>query len=316
VKICDCRFACSSLEEDGQQLKAGLKHFIGESLDEEQFAMPQSEFCAKHLDFFGGHHSHLEGHDTSANGIAAHGEGSLTCANGANSHAQGFQAVANGFAAHASGGNTVANNDYSHAMGRYNSNNDPLEAFMIGNGSYEARSNAFSVSFQGDAFSMSAFHSGGQSYAQMFEWADGNPEWEDRVGYFVTLKDGKLQKVESSFDYVLGVVTGSPAVVANASDMNWQGMFLHDQWGRVMYDHQGLPWINPEYDLSKTYVPRRERREWATVGMVGELLVRDDGSCQVNKNCQPTDKGIAMASNQGYFVTRRLDDHQVAIILK
>ena len=27
-------------------------------------------------------------------------------------------------------------------------------------------------------------------YAEMFEWEDGNPENEDRVGYFVTLKKG------------------------------------------------------------------------------------------------------------------------------
>ncbi|MFC6602912.1 peptidase G2 autoproteolytic cleavage domain-containing protein [Ectobacillus funiculus] len=48
----------------------------------------------------------------------------------------------------------------------------------------------------------------------------------------------------------------------------------------------------------KKYIPRMKRPEWVAVGMLGKLLIRDDGTCKVNSYCQPNDDGIATASDK------------------
>jgi len=32
--------------------------------------------------------------------------------------------------------------------------------------------------------------------------------------------------------------------------------------------------LNPDYDDTQTYVPREERQEWVTVGLMGKLRIR------------------------------------------
>ena len=89
----------------------------------------------------------------------------------------------------------------------------PLEisdsALLIGNGTDDSsRSNAFIFDFNGNAFAQGTFAPIGADYAEMFEWADGNPTDEDRVGYFVTLEGGKIRKANAEDEFVLGVVSG------------------------------------------------------------------------------------------------------------
>jgi len=275
---------------------------------------------ASHAEGYGtvvrGDCGHGEGSKTQANGLHSHSEGSETQANGHDSHAEGFQTFANGFASHAGGCHTIAQNDCSTAIGRYNANQMPVDAFIIGNGSEDVRSNAFRVTFHGDVYGASAFHSGGLDHAEMYEWLDGNPDGEDRVGYFVTLEGKQIRKVSGFQDYVLGIVSATPAFVGNAQDAHWHGMLLQDEWGRTLCDPQGMPIINPDYDASKLYLPRRKRPEWAAVGVMGQLLVRDDGSCKVNGRCLPDEDGVATCSENGYFVMERLADNQILIMLK
>ena len=81
-------------------------------------------------------------------------------------------------------------------------------ALLIGNGTDDSnRGNAFIFDFNGNAFAHSSFISNGADYAEMFEWADGNPTDEDRVGYFVTLEGGKIRKANAEDEFVLGVVS-------------------------------------------------------------------------------------------------------------
>lgn len=54
-------------------------------------------------------------------------------------------------------------------------------------------------------------------YIENFEWLDGNTKLEDRSGYFVTLKGGKLIKANSNNKFVLGVVTSSVDQSASVS---------------------------------------------------------------------------------------------------
>jgi len=137
------------------------------------------------------------------------------------------------------------------------------------------------------------------------------------------------------------VMSSAPAFVADAAGCNWQGMYMRDEWGAIIYewvkqkrdfdiiDHetsqrriktetirQLLPKLNPEYDTSRTYVPRSERNEWAAVGLMGQLIARDDGSCRVNGYCLPNDCGVATSCAHGYRVLERIDAKKVLICLK
>ena len=112
-------------------------------------------------------------------------------------------------------------------------------------------------------------------YAEMFETIDGNPI---DVGYFVTLDGDKIRRATASDAYVLGVVSATPAMIADASDLRWHDLFVRDEWGRVQYhevtipaklDDEGNvirpafpktePILNPAWDASQTYIPRLQR---------------------------------------------------------
>ena len=70
-------------------------------------------------------------------------------------------------------------------------------------------------------------------YAEYFEWSDGNPNSEDRVGTTVALVGNKIQPATNS-DEVIGVISAAPGVVGDAAEINWSGKYLRDDWGRVI----------------------------------------------------------------------------------
>lgn len=149
-------------------------------------------------------------------------------------------------------------------------------------------------------------------YAEMFEWEDGNPDGEDRVGYSVMLSSGnKIRKSEStdSPDLLIGVVSGRPAVCADTAWNRWTDKYLKDDFNRYLTENYEVwKWtdadgkeisyyfdkipegvivpenktvivqeryvLNPNYDPSAVYTPRMERKEWSPVGMVGKLSLR------------------------------------------
>lgn len=305
-----------------------------------------------------GNYSHAEGGSTSATGDYSHAEGSSTTASGAYAHAEGYSSEATAFYSHAEGGNTLASNKYSHAggfatiadvfagtaIGTRNKSNSggnaayagTADALMIGNGtSALARSNAFRVTFDGKVYGLAAFNSTGADYAEFFEWLDGNPEAEERQGFFVTMEDEKIRKATSVDDYILGVVSVNPSVVGDSHQENWSNMYVTDEWGRIQYhyvdvpaelDEEGktiqearqdyVPVLNPNWNAEESYIPREKRPEWSPVGIVGKLLVRDDGTCQVNGYCTSNDEGIATASDTGYRVMKRVNPNIVQIFIK
>ena len=71
-----------------------------------------------------------------------------------------------------------------------------------------------------------------------------------------------------------------------------------------------------EYDSTQPYTGRMQRKEWAAIGMLGVLSVRDDGSCKVNGFCKLDDGGIAADSDTGYRVVKRVTDNIVEVIFK
>lgn len=319
-----------------------------------------------------GSYSHAEGDGTEASGnFAPHSEGSGTIASGETSHAEGAYTTASGVVSHSQGENTTASGNHAHSegfyttaasylehvQGRYNklsttsatAYNSAANAMVIGNGtSSTARSNAFRVTFNGNVYGLATFHTTGADYAEYFEWADGNPDGEERVGRFVAIDGEKIRIAEKGDTNILGIVSVNPAVLGNAHEDTYHGMYQTDEWGRVQYEYVDVPAeyrervtgkdedgnniiervevrpahkdyvpkLNPDYNPEKEYIPRSERNEWDAVGMMGQLLVHDDGTCVPGRYCTWTDGGAATASETGYYVMSRVSDGIVKVIFK
>ena len=108
-----------------------------------------------------GDYSHTEGLDTMAVGDnGSHAEGRSTSATSYQAHAEGVSTLASGDYSHAEGNNTIANNNSEHASGRYNISSTASTEFgdsgntlfSVGNGSYNARHNAFEIRQNGDIY--------------------------------------------------------------------------------------------------------------------------------------------------------------------
>lgn len=295
-----------------------------------------------------GHYSHAEGYNTMASGSYSHAEGRNTCAIGSYSHAEGYGAVASGVYSHAAGVETTAN-DYQYVVGKYNKNttaptslSDTTAAagiFIVGVGTGVAtrsRSNGFRINPAGKPYALSTMSSSGADYAEYFEWMDSNPSGEDRRGRFVTLDGNKIRYATSDDDYILGVVSSEPTVVGDIHSETWRDMYLRDVFGSRIQetveveesvDENGITipahiekrWVlNPDYNPEEKYISREDRPEWDAIGIVGKLVVVDDGTCQVNGYCYPDIDGVAtMSENKtAYRVIERLDDTHVRIFIK
>lgn len=311
-------------------------------------------------------YTHAEGQSTTASGDSSHAEGQSTTASNNRAHAEGFSTTASGISSHAEGESTTASGRSSHAggigtealtnqyaIGHYNDPTVATEnsdlgtstgtAFVIGNGSYSGgtgliRANAFRVTGEGETFAQAAYNATGADYAEYEEWADGNPDNEDRRGYFVTLDDDDpmMIRLAGSGDDVLGVVSGNPCIIGDADEC-WRDKYAHDEFGTVIYEDVEAEVeyineetgetetrvetvrfykVNPEYDPTRQYVHRRDRQEWAAVGRVGKLAVRDDGTCEPGGYCTCKDGGIATAATFGWRIRKRINENIVLIDFK
>ncbi|ETI65822.1 Hep_Hag repeat-containing protein [Neobacillus vireti LMG 21834] len=52
------------------------------------------------------------------------------------------------------------------------------------------------------------------------------------------------------------------------------------------------------------------------VGLIGQILVHDDGTCKTHGYCWANDEGIATTSDKGYFVLKRTGENQILILVK
>lgn len=127
-------------------------------------------------------------------------------------------------------------------------------------------------------------------FAEVGEWSDGNPNNEDRIGYFVsvyTSEPGKTMVKATSSSDVRGVTMLHPAFAGNAS--------------ADKYDSDGN--LLKQYDY---------------VGFAGFVPVIDNGTCEVNGRCMPADDGTAVPSsnNLGYHVIERIDSTHVLVLVE
>lgn len=194
------------------------------------------------------------------------------------------------------------------------------DIFVIGNGRNDStlRSNAFRVTAAGDIMGTKSYTASGADYAEMFEWADGNPDNEDRRGLFVTLDGEKIRPASADDDYILGVVSATPSVVADAQTDDWGKKWKTDIFGQRLLDENGAWILNKSFreEENESYVSRLDRKEWAAVGLVGKLILVDNGTCEVNGYCVPANGGKATKSETGYRVLSRVDENHIKVLIK
>ena len=310
-------------------------------------------------------HNRVNGSPIGSNSIAI---GSGIVASGQSSFAEGESTKASGRWSHAAGLFTEATADFSYSGGRYTKAAAAIQTaigdynvvyagqseysrnesaiFIVGKGVSESyRANALRVSTTG-VYASGSYNASGADYAELFEWADGNPDKEDRAGRFVTLDGEKIRLAGPGEDYVLGIISGSPSVIGDVHDDQWAGMYLYDIFGRPLWEDVEVPAVtmempgpkdpertvpqvvipahterrqklNPDYDSEMTYLPRTQRPEWDAVGLLGKLVAVDDGSCQVNGWCTAGEGGVAVHSEARtrFRVMARLDENHVRLMV-
>ena len=127
-------------------------------------------------------------------------------------------------------------------------------------------------------------------FAEVGEWSDGNPNGEDRIGYFVsvdTSESGKTMVKATTDSDVRGITVYRPGFAANTS--------------ADKYD--------PEGNLLS---------QFSYVCFAGFASVIDNGLCSVNGRCIPANDGTAQPSpnNLGYQVIERIDDSRVLVLVE
>ena len=253
-----------------------------------------------------GTNSHAEGSSTTASGENAHAEGKNTISSSQSTHAEGYNTEASGYASHSEGASTVVSGSYSHAEGFYtkaSSENQHVQgkyniedtantyAHIVGNGTSDtARSNAHTLDWSGNAWFAGKVTSENADYAEVGQWADGNVNDEDRIGYFVAIDDtteGRTMVKATSTADVRGVTVDSPA---------FSGGYSADK-----ADSNGE--LLKQYDY---------------VAVMGIVSVIDNGTCTVNGRCMPADDGTAIPStnNLGYQIIERIDSTHVMIAIE
>lgn len=172
-------------------------------------------------------------------------------------------------------------------------------------------------------------------------------------GVDTELKECKKIKIANADDEIIGVISAVPSIIGNAYDDQWQGMYLTDVFGQPLthmvhhdaeyieievhdkdeegniletthteqvvvheaYDAEEYI-INPDYNHEQEYIPRSQRKEWAIVGMFGQIIVTDDGSCTPCGYCTVGENGIATSAEGGWRVLNRVDENHVKILFK
>jgi hypothetical protein len=152
--------------------------------------------------------------------------------------------------------------------------NSSAFSLLLGRTNYFAGSDTeFNLRGDGQAYADGSWNAGGADYAEYFEWADGNPDNEDRRGYSVSLV-GKKIKVAEEEETPIGVISGNPSIIGDAGWNSWNRKYLLDDFGSYIRDENGERILNPDFDEEMEYVSREDRPEWAIVGLMGKLRLR------------------------------------------
>lgn len=154
----------------------------------------------------------------------------------------------------------------------------------------------------------------GGDYAECFEWSDENAENEDRIGYLVALEGNRIKYANG--DDILGIISGTASVIGDLAP-EWNNKYLKDKWGRYILDNKGNKIINTGYDETMNYLDRSCRSEWGTVGLVGKVICRSDGTLNVGDYVQALNGiGTKSSSKTNIRVIEKIDDETVKVFIR
>lgn len=227
------------------------------------------------------------------------------------------------------GANLQSAKQNPYALFGKNGNLQNNQMLAVAYGSSELDAPIFSVDTSGNVNANGTISGGGSDYAEFFEWQDGNPEEEDRVGLIVALRGDKIVLAQDGDD-VLGIVSGTATVLGDNAEYTWSKIHLRDDFGRLIYEdavfenEDGItytekhPKKNPDYNPEEKYIARSKRKEWDVVGMLGKLYVRDDGTCGAGGYAKVGADGIATLSQEptNMYVMKRTAANIVRVLFK
>lgn len=174
----------------------------------------------------------------------------------------------------------------------------------------DIKKSVFRVNGKGETFTHKGFFSNSTGYAELFEWADGNPRNEDRTGLTVAINSsGQLIDANDDNENIIGVVVESAAVIGNTGWNIWQDKYsvektdytrykivewkdetgvLHSEYiaslspsfalpeDAIIYESEEdgsdlmRPLLPKSYDVDRDYIPRI-KRGWTLVALKGTV---------------------------------------------
>jgi hypothetical protein len=158
----------------------------------------------------------------------------------------------------------------------------------------------------GNGYCDGSWIGGGADFAEYMEWEDGNPLGEDRTGKTVAIgiqdSTGHITpkiKLAETGDIVIGAVSANPTIIGNSDWNKWQGKYLKNKYEGYLLDDHGNRQLNPDWVETsyEDHLPRSARKEWASIGIVGFVIIDDD---------QPTNDNWVNFGSLGGNVSRWL----------
>lgn len=137
----------------------------------------------------------------------------------------------------------------------------------------------FKVNAQGDVFSAGGMYSNRTSYAELFEWADGNTRDEDRFGFTVAVnEEGKLIVADEG-DLPIGVVVPSAALVGNTMWNTWKDKYQKDELGNLKKrQYYVVEWYDNETSLVHSHFKETLNKNFALPENALELQTDELGN--------------------------------------
>lgn len=140
--------------------------------------------------------------------------------------------------------------------------------------SNNAADTEFNFRGDGEAFADGSFTGGGADLADFYEWADGNPNGEDRRGVSVVL-EGKYIREATAEDpphKIIGAISANPSIVGDSAWNKWYGKYLRDDFGSyVMEDYEVWSWV--EYKENGEFV---KSHSYAFDNIPDDVIIPDD----------------------------------------
>lgn len=189
---------------------------------------------------------------------------------------------------------------------------DTNDRLVVSNGTdAQNLQKTFYVTDTGDVWGK-AWHNTGSDIAEYFEWTDGNPNNEDRCGMLVSLQGDKI-KLANTND-IFGAISAKASVIGNDDNGVWRGKYKTDIYGRRVKDEAGNDVLSDEYDPKQKYIPRSQRQEWAVVGVLGRVIIRDNGKCVPDGYVTGRNGiGYPTLAETKALCLKRLDDNHILV---